>query len=71
MTLTVEKLLKREKTYYGNYHDIGVILDSHSTEELFKFIFDNFNMETALRYYLEQQVIAYINSIENLKISTN
>ncbi len=71
MALTTQELLQREKTHYGDYHDIGVILDDYSTEEIFKFAFENFNMKIALRYYLEQQVIGYIKSIENLKINTS
>lgn len=62
--LTVEKLMNREKTYYGKYHDVGTVLDDFSTKELFDFAFNNLNMKTALRYYLEQQITAYIMSIE-------
>ncbi|NLD49118.1 MAG: hypothetical protein GX660_18315 [Clostridiaceae bacterium] len=62
--LTVKRLLDRSKTYHGKYHDIGIILDDYSTQELFKFVFDNLNMKTALRYFLEQQITAHIMSIE-------
>lgn len=47
----------RENTHYGIYHDIGVVLDSFSTFELFKY-YISITGETSIRSYLEEGIIA-------------
>lgn len=46
----------REKTHYGIYHDIGVVLDVFSTIELFKYYIAIIG-ETSIRSYLEEGII--------------
>lgn len=55
----VEKAIRnRKETYHGIYSDIGTVLDKFSTEELVKYYCEVLNCDGALRYYLEQQIIA-------------
>lgn len=58
--MTVKELMDRKITHRGVYHDVGVVLDSYVTQELFDFVWDNLNMRIALRDYLERQIIAYV-----------
>lgn len=62
--LSLNELSERERTYRGIYHDIGTVLDGYSIEQLFEFVKSNLNMDVSLRYYLEQQIIAYVSSCE-------
>lgn len=53
----VEKAIKNRKTtYHGIYHDIGIVLEKFSSEDLLKFCIEKYG-ETSLRNYLEQQII--------------
>lgn len=63
--LLTDTLVNREKSHHGIYSDIGHILDKYSTDELFRYVKDNLSMDTALRYYLEQNIVAYIKTIES------
>lgn len=62
--LTVEELKHRKKTYLGIYADVGKVLDKFSTQDLFDFASESLNMDTALRYYLEQQITAYARVLD-------
>lgn len=65
-TNEVEKTIKnRKETYHGIYSDIGTVLDKFSTEELVKYYCEVLGCDSALRYYLEQQIIA--NEISKAK----
>ena len=52
-----EEINNRDKTYYGIYHDVGVVLDNFSTFELFKY-YISVTGETSIRSYLEEGIIA-------------
>lgn len=53
----IQKAIKERKiTHYGIYHDIGIVLDKFSTEELAEFYMKE--NESNLRYFLEQQITA-------------
>lgn len=53
-----EAIKSRKHTHYGIYNDVGEALDRYSTLELVEYYIKNLKSETALRYYLEQQIIA-------------
>lgn len=42
-------------THYGYFHDIGIVLEKFSTEELIKYYLQN--NESSLRNYIEEQII--------------
>lgn len=50
-------LASRKKTYSGIYSDVGTALDAFSTSELAEYYIHNFG-DSALRYFLEQGIIA-------------
>lgn len=47
----------RQKTYSGIYSDVGMALDAFSTSELAEYYIQRFG-DSALRYFLEQGIIA-------------
>lgn len=54
----IEKsLASRKKTYNGIYSDVGTALDAFSTSELAEYYIQRFG-DSALRYFLEQGIIA-------------
>lgn len=54
----IEKALaSRQKTYSGIYSDVGTALDAFSTSELAEYYIQHFG-DSALRYFLEQGIIA-------------
>lgn len=62
----IEKAIKnRKETYNGIYSDIGTAIEKFSTAELAEYYINVLNCDSALRYYLEQQIIASeINKIK-------
>lgn len=50
-------LSNRTKTYSGIYSDVGTALDAFSTSELAEYYIQRFG-DSALRYFLEQGIIA-------------
>lgn len=50
-------LASRQKTYSGIYSDVGTALDAFSTSELAEYYMQRFG-DSALRYFLEQGIIA-------------
>ena len=50
-------LASRQKTYSGIYSDVGTALDAFSTSELAEYYIQHFG-DSALRYFLEQGIIA-------------
>lgn len=50
-------LVSRQKTYSGIYSDVGTALDAFSTSELAEYYMQRFG-DSALRYFLEQGIIA-------------
>ena len=50
-------LASRQKTYSGIYSDVGTALDAFSTSELAEYYIQRFG-DSALRYFLEQGIIA-------------
>lgn len=59
-----ERLLNREKTHYGIYHDAEIVLDEYSTTELFNFIRHEGEMEVSLRAWLEKTIIRLLMNWE-------
>lgn len=56
----VEKDIRnRKETHYGIYADIGTALDAFSTKDLIDYYMNRLKCEGSLRYYLEQQIIAF------------
>lgn len=54
---SVENSLKNVKhTHYGYYHDIGIILEKFTLQELIDYCVKEFG-EMCLRDYLEEQII--------------
>lgn len=54
---SVENALKKVKnTHYGYYHDIGIILEKFTFQELIDYYVKEFG-EMHLRDYLEKQII--------------
>lgn len=51
-----EAINNRVKTHHGIYHDIGIILEKYTTQELVGFYMQN--NEHSLRNYVEEQIIA-------------
>ena len=49
-------LANRAKTYSGIYSDVGTALDTFSTSELAEYYIQRFG-DSALRYFLEQEII--------------
>lgn len=47
----------RKQTYNSIYHDIGVVLDDFTTEELTVFYIKKYG-DSSIRYFLEQQIIS-------------
>lgn len=52
-----KSLASRQKTYKGIYSDVGATLDAFSTSELAEYYIQRFG-DSALRYFLEQGIIA-------------
>lgn len=50
-------LANRQRTYKSIYCDIGTVLDAFSTSELAEYYIQRFG-DSALRYFLEQGIIA-------------
>lgn len=50
-------LASRQTTYNGIYSDVGIVLDAFSTSELTEYYIQRFG-DSALRYFLEQGIIA-------------
>lgn len=59
-----ERLLNREKTHYGIYHDVETVLDEYSTTVLFNFIRDEGEMEVSLRAWLVKTIISMLMNWE-------
>lgn len=54
----IDKALEnRKRTYNGIYSDVGTALDTFSTSELAEYYIQRFG-DSALRYFLEQEIIA-------------
>lgn len=52
-----KKIKQRKSTHYGLYHDIGIILEKISTQDLIQYFIEEFG-ENVLRNFIEEQIIA-------------
>lgn len=50
---------ERERTHYSIYSDIGTALEKFTTIELAEFYINICGSDSALRYYIEQEIIAH------------
>lgn len=53
-----KELAKRERTHHGIYHDVGVVLESYSLDEIYRYYLDIVmnGHSTTLRAYLEEEI---------------
>ena len=59
-------LVSRRETYNGIYSDVGIALENFSTSELAEYYIQRFG-DSALRYFLEQGIIAAEINVEKEK----
>lgn len=58
-----KELTSRSRTHHGIYHDVGIILENYSLDDLYRYYIDvvMHGHETTLRAYIEEIIKDEIN----------